>query len=142
MLAKNKVSKIFWRDAMNTSVYTMNIVQVRKDTNKTPYELWFGHSPAVKYFRIFGNKCYIKRENDIGKFDAKSDEGMFLDYSLKNKAYRCYNMRTKTIVESTNVRVDDKLKIKERVVDYNSDDEDVATKPRNDEAFFETKNDL
>ena len=58
----------------------MNIVQVSKGTNKTPYEPWFGHSPTVKYFKKFGSTCYIKRDDDIGKFDAKSDEGMFLGY--------------------------------------------------------------
>ena len=43
MLVENDVSKTFWREDVNTIVYTMNRVQVRKDTNKTPYELWFGH---------------------------------------------------------------------------------------------------
>ena len=117
----------------------MNIVQIRKDTNKTPYELWFGHSPTVKYLRIFGSKCYIKRGDDIGKFDARSDEGMFLGYSLKSKAYRCYNLRTKTIKESVNVRIDEKFRIQERIVDYNLDD-DVVTKPKNDEVFLKTNN--
>ena len=65
----------------------MNRVQVRKDTNKTPYELWFGHSPTIKYFKKIGSKCYIKIEDDTGKFDARSDEGMFLGYPLKRKAY-------------------------------------------------------
>ena len=111
MLAKNDVSNIFWREVVNIVVYTMNRVQVRKDTNKIPYELWFGHSPIVKYFKIFGIKCYIKRDDDIGKFDARSDEGIFLGYSLKIKAYRCYNQRTKTIMESTNVRIDEKFRI-------------------------------
>ena len=78
MLADNNVSKFVWREYVITIVYAMNRVQVRKDINKTPYELWFGHSPIVKYFRIFGSKCYIKRDGDIGKFDARSDEGMFL----------------------------------------------------------------
>lgn len=80
MLVENDVSKTFWREVFNTSVYTMNRVQVKKDTNKTPYELWFGHSPTVKYFRIFVSVCYIKRDDDIGNFDARSDEGMFLGY--------------------------------------------------------------
>lgn len=70
MLDENDISKMFWREAMNTTVYTMNRVQMRKDTNMTPYELWFGHSPTVRYFRIFGSKCYIKRGDDIGKFYA------------------------------------------------------------------------
>ena len=66
MLVENDVSKMVWRETMNIVVSTMNRVQVKKDTNKTPYELWFGHSPIVKYFRIFGSKCYIKRDDDMG----------------------------------------------------------------------------
>ena len=87
-------------------VYTLNRVQIKKGMSKTPYELWFGHSPSVKYFRIFESKCYIKRYDDIGKFDLRSNKGMLLGYSLKSKAYRCFNYRTKTIVECTNVRID------------------------------------
>ena len=91
---------------------------------KTPYELWFGHLPSVKYFRIFGRKFYIKRDDDIGKFNPRSDEGMFLGYSLKSKAYRCFNYRTKTIVEFANVGIDEKFRTKEKMVDYNLDEEE------------------
>ena len=66
---------------------------------------------------------------------------MFLSYSFKRNAYINQNLRIKTIMESENVRVNDKFRIQERVVDYNSDD-DVITKPRNDETFLETNNDV
>ena len=66
-------------------MYTLNKVQTRKGMEKTPYELWFGYSPLVKYFKIFGSKCYIKIDDDIGNFDPRSDEGMFLGFSLKSK---------------------------------------------------------
>ena len=46
-----------------------------------------------------------------------------------------------TIMESENVRIDEKFIIQERVVDYNLDD-DVVTKPSNDEIFLETNNNL
>ena len=52
MLVENDVSKTFWREDVNTVVYTMNRVQVRKDANKKPYELWFLHSPIVKYLEF------------------------------------------------------------------------------------------
>ena len=42
---------------------------------------------------------------------------MFLGYSLKINAYRCYDLRTKNIMKSKNVRVDEKFKIQERIVD-------------------------
>ena len=75
-------------------------------------------------FWIFGSKYYIKRDDDISKFDRRSDEGMFLGYSLKRKAYKYYKYRTKTIVECTNVRIDEKFGTKETMVDYNSDEEE------------------
>ena len=46
-----------------------------------------------------------------------------------------------TIMESENVRINEKFRIQVRVVDYNSND-DVVSKIRNDEVFLETKNDL
>ena len=67
MFAESDLSKMFWREVVNMEIYTMNIVQVMKETKKTPYELWFDHSPIVKYFRSFGSKCYIKSDDDIGQ---------------------------------------------------------------------------
>ena len=64
----------------------------------------------MKYFRVFGSKCYIlnDREN-LGKFDAKSDEGIFLGYSTTSWAYRVFNKRTKTVMESINVEIGDAI---------------------------------
>ena len=57
---------------------------------------------------MFGSKCYIKRnEDDLGKFDSRTDEGIFLGYSSTKKEYRCYNKRLHKIVESADVRIDD-----------------------------------
>ena len=76
-----------------------------------------------KVFQNIWRKCYIKRDDDIGKFDPRSDEGMFLGYSLKRNAYICFNYRTKTIVECTNVRIDEKFRTNENMIDYNLDEE-------------------
>lgn len=46
-----------------------------------------------------------------------------------------------TIMESENVRIDEKFIIQERIVDYNSDD-NVVTNPRNDEVCLKNNNDL
>ena len=109
---------------------------------KTSYELWFGYSPSIKYFRIFARKCYIKRDDDIGMFDPNSDEGVFLGYSLKSKAYICFNYRTKTIVECPNVRIDEKFGTKEKMMDYNSNEDNFEMINRCNELFLKTKNEL
>jgi hypothetical protein len=48
---------------------------LRNNTDKTPYELWKGRLENVKHFRVFGSKCYIKREaGRMGKFDSRVDK--------------------------------------------------------------------
>lgn len=98
MLIQGAVPKMFWREAISTIVYTLNWVFVKKGNDKTPYEVWNGKNPNVIYFKYFGSKCFIKRDDVIGKFDAKCDEGIFLGYSTKSKASKSYNKRTKKIV--------------------------------------------
>ena len=131
------------RSSQYTSIHYEQ-VQIKKGTNKTPYELWFGHSPSVKYFKIFGSKCSIKRDDDIGKFDSRRDGDMFLGYSLKSKAYRCFDYRTMTIVECTNLRIDEKFGTKEKMLECNFDEEEDNYRivRKNIEVFFETNNDL
>ena len=63
-----------------------------------------------KYFRIFGSDCYILRDKEnLENFDAKSDKGYFLRYYSTSRAYRVYNLRTKTVIESSNVVINDEL---------------------------------
>ena len=52
---------------------------------------------------MFGCTCYILNDQEqLGKFQTKSDKGVFLGYSPNSRAYRIYNLRTKTIMESIN----------------------------------------
>ena len=82
----------------------------RPDSKKTPYELWRGKKPVVKYFRIFGSDFYILRDREnLKKFDAKSDNVYFLGYFSTSRAYRVYNLRTKIVMESSNVVINDEL---------------------------------
>ena len=41
------------------------------------------------------------------KFDFRSDEGIFLGYSSTCKAYRVYNKRTKKVMETVNVVINE-----------------------------------
>ena len=106
-MMEKKVALKYWREAISTVVYTLNRVQIKKGTNATPFELWYGHSPNVKHFKVFGCKCYILNEFRNGKFDAKSDEGIFLGYSTRSKDYKCLNTNTNKVVESVNAKFDE-----------------------------------
>jgi len=40
---------------------------------------------------------------NLGKFDEKVDNGIFLDYSLTSHAYRVYNKRLMTVEEFVHI---------------------------------------
>jgi hypothetical protein len=70
MLMDSKLTDIFWTHVVHTIAHIQNKVIIRKNTDKTPYEPWRGRPTNVKHFRVFGSKCYIKREDGrMGKFD-------------------------------------------------------------------------
>ncbi|CAA7058249.1 unnamed protein product [Microthlaspi erraticum] len=49
--------------------------------------------------------CFILNDKDqLGKFDSRSDEGIFLGYSGNSSAYRVFNLRSKMIMESQRSR--------------------------------------
>ncbi|GJX08179.1 putative ribonuclease H-like domain-containing protein [Tanacetum coccineum] len=55
--------------------------------------------------RPFG--CHVTILNtldSLGKFDGKSDEGLFVGYSLSSKAFRVYNTRTRRVEENLHIR--------------------------------------
>ena len=106
LLAANLQPK-FWRESIGTAVYTLNQTQLRPNNENTPYELWKGRPALVKYFRVFGSKCFIKINDDsLGKFDSRVNEGIFLGYSTRSKDYKCYNYHLRRIVESIDVKID------------------------------------
>jgi hypothetical protein len=108
MMHSKNLAQHFWGESVNTACHIINRVYLRPETSKTPYEIWRGKKPMVKYFKTFGSKCYILRDREnLGKFDPKSDEGIFLGYSSTSRAYRVFNKRTETVMESINVVFDD-----------------------------------
>ncbi|PNX57030.1 putative gag-pol polyprotein, partial [Trifolium pratense] len=77
MLHAKNLPYMFWAEAMNTACYIHNRVTLR--TDREPRR----------------------------KLDPKSDEGIFLGYSTNSRAYRVFNYRTRTMMESINVVIDD-----------------------------------
>ena len=110
MLHGKNIARKFWAEVVNTTCYIANRVYLRMGTKQTPYELWKGKKPNVKYLRVFESKCYILRDREnLGKFDSYSDERVFLGYSFNGRACRVDNFRTLTVMESINVVINGAL---------------------------------
>jgi hypothetical protein len=108
MLMDSKLIDVFWIHVVHTKIHIQNIVILRNNSDKTPYELWKGRPTNVNHFRVFKSKCYIKREDGrMGKFDSHGDKGILFGYSSIRKSYKCYNLRLNKFVESINVTIDE-----------------------------------
>jgi hypothetical protein len=104
----SKLIVIFWTHTGHTTVHIKNRVILKNNNDKTFYELWKGRPTNVKHFKVFGRKCYIKREDGrMGKFDSHVEKGVLVGYSSTSKAYKCYNMRLKKVVQIINVTIDE-----------------------------------
>nr|GEW14269.1 retrovirus-related Pol polyprotein from transposon TNT 1-94 [Tanacetum cinerariifolium] len=104
MLAESKLPTTFWAEAVNTACYVQNRVLVVKPLFKTPYELFKGRSHALSFMRPFGRHVTILNTLDqLGKFDGKSNEGIFVGYSTISKAFRVYNIRTRKVEENLDI---------------------------------------
>ncbi|KAJ9553109.1 hypothetical protein OSB04_017154 [Centaurea solstitialis] len=107
MLAYSKLPMFLWAEAVDTACYTQNRSIVNNRFGKTPYELINNQVPNIGHFRVFGCRCFVMNDReDRHKFQAKSDEAIFIGYSKNSIAYRVYNKRTKMVMESSNVKFD------------------------------------
>eukprot|EP00253_Pinus_taeda_P015597 PITA_15597 len=129
MMDESGTPAIFWGKVAFAPVFILNKTNVRVNSTQTPHELWYGKTPLVKYFKIFGSKCYIKNtDENLGKFEPRANEGILLGYSPHSKAYKCYNKRLGKIVESIDVVVDEEETTPRQVrCEYFEDNEDYPS---------------
>ena len=75
----------------------------------------------------------LNKKDNLGKFDPKSDVGIFIGYSNSSKAYTVYNKRTLVVEESMYVMFDESnLSSTEKVVADNDADEELQEESSKD----------
>jgi hypothetical protein len=87
LLMDSKLTDVLWARAVHTTVHIQNIVILRNNSDKNPYELWKGRPSNVKNFIVLGSKCYIKRKyGKMEKFESRVEKGILVRYSSTRKA--------------------------------------------------------
>nr|GEV05990.1 uncharacterized mitochondrial protein AtMg00810-like [Tanacetum cinerariifolium] len=110
MLIFYRAPLFLWAEAIATVCFTQNRSIIHRRFNKTPYELINGRKPDISFLHVFRALCYPKNDHeDIGKLGAKGDIGFFIGYSVDSYAYSVYNRRTKKIMKTMNVTIDELL---------------------------------
>lgn len=91
-------------EALKTAAHILNRVPT-KAANKTPYELWTGRKPSLKYFRIWGSPAEVRpyRPNKK-KLDERTVSCYFIGYSERSRGYKFYDPATRTIFETNTVK--------------------------------------
>ena len=78
MLNDTSLPKYFWTDAVNTTSYVLNDVFFK------------GKRIVLTHLKVSGCKCFILNngKEQLGKFEGKTDEGIFLGYATHSHAYK------------------------------------------------------
>ncbi|KAI3718277.1 hypothetical protein L6452_19141 [Arctium lappa] len=110
MLSQSDLPLFLLEKVVSTACYTQNRSMVHRRFKKTPYALINNRTPTIKYFHIFGCKCFVLNDREsLNKFSAKADEGIFIGYSSTSTAFRVYLKKSKTVIESINVSFDEEM---------------------------------
>ncbi|GJZ11404.1 retrovirus-related pol polyprotein from transposon TNT 1-94 [Tanacetum coccineum] len=108
MLTFANLPLFLWAKAIAIACFTQNRSIIHKSFDKTPYEIINKRKSNIKFFHVFGCRCYLLNDSDdVGKLNAKGDIGVFVGYSKESAAYRIYNKRTRKIHKSVNLNFDE-----------------------------------
>jgi hypothetical protein len=100
MMNDKNIGQTYWVEEIHTTIHILNKSHLRPHSDKRPYELWYESHASIKHFKVFGSKCYTKNDNEnLGKYDDRVDEDMFLGYDTNSKGYRCFHKRLHKLVD-------------------------------------------
>ena len=96
-----------WGTTILSTCHLQNRIPYKK-TGKTPYELWKGHAPNLKYLKVWG--CLAKvilPEPKKRKIGSKTSDCMFIGHANNSAAYRFLVLKSdilesNTIIETKN----------------------------------------
>jgi transposase InsO family protein len=70
LLRHQKLPTMLWGDAISTAGYLLNYM-LKRDSSKTPWELFYGKKPSISHLRTFGCQAYVYQQAKLRK--SKTD---------------------------------------------------------------------
>ena len=102
MMSYLNLHKSFWRHALDTTVYLLNLVPF-KSVPKTTIELWIGDKSSLRHIRIWGCPAHVLNKNAT-KLDSRTEVRLFVCYPIGTKDYLFYSSKDRDVIVSTNAR--------------------------------------
>ena len=106
VLLRSSLPVAFWWLAVDCACYILNRIPTKTALGyMSPYEVIFGTAPDLKWFRIWGCKCYAlkpaaERRKD---FDDKAYSGFLVGYAQQNTGYMIFVPVLDKIIVSVHV---------------------------------------
>ncbi len=101
--------KFLWAEAMNTAVYSLNLVPNKKLKGITPYEVWTSKKPKYSHLRKFGTICYVRIPDETRKkWDPKARKCIFVGYTHSTSNFRVFDPIANKVIVTCNIRFGDK----------------------------------
>nr|GEW12901.1 zinc finger, CCHC-type [Tanacetum cinerariifolium] len=115
-----------WAESIATACFTQNRSIINKCFDKTPFELMNKRKPNIKFFHVFGCKCYLLNNyDDVRKLKKKRDIGVFVGYSKESASVTIYNKQTRKIQESVNIMKSSTRNVETSNIEIPSREEEV-----------------
>lgn len=111
VINESQLDKNMWGEAVLFSTYTANR-SPRKNSKKTPYEMWFNRVPNLENIRMFGSTAYAKRVGHLKKLDDRADKYLFVGFAPNG--YRLFDPEKCQIKISRDVKIIEKPRVSEK----------------------------
>ena len=133
MLLSSKLCGAYWAEAVQTAVFIRNrCTSSSLPKNQTPFQLWTGRKPSIRFLRTFGCKVWYKND-DAGKFERRGKQGIFIGYPTNKKGYRIKDEITNKVIVSRDVI------FQEGVQSIQDEDDEVIQTRKNQEVISRPK---
>ncbi|KAM1047539.1 hypothetical protein ACFX2C_026882 [Malus domestica] len=110
LLSAARLPQQFWFHACSHAVFLINRMPCQNLEMVSPYVKLFAQSPSLSSLKIFGTAVYpYLRPYNVNKLQARSDECVFVGYSIGYKGVLCYNRTTQRLLLSRHVIYDENV---------------------------------
>lgn len=96
----------FWGECVLTAAHLINLTPTPLLNNKTPHKTLFLKCPSYSHIRVFGCLCFAHTKT-TDKFAPRSRHCVFLGYPFYKKGWRVYDLETREVFFSRDVRFDE-----------------------------------
>ena len=100
MMSYSSLPISFWGYSLQIAVYILNVVP-SKSIEKTPLELWNGHKPSLRHFRIWGCPAHVLK-GKTRKLEPHTEVCMFVGCPKGTRGGLFYSPSDKKVFVSTN----------------------------------------